>query len=189
MLLTHGNLFTPLDLKFRVFAKVPPLVPQRAPVLAAIDNFDGGDMNDNQRLRDLALEESPLPRIVVDANNTLALTSTKARVLFSLSPKDIGRPLQDLEISYRPTDLRSLIEQAFAERRAVTRRASSAAFRAAKASLRCRGDAALRRWPAPARRGGQLLDVTRATRLQEELGRSHEEIRPRTRSFSPPTRS
>ena len=133
-------------------------------------------MNDNQRLRDLALEESPLPRIVVDANNTLALTSTKARVLFSLSPKDIGRPLQDLEISYRPTDLRSLIEQAFAERRAVTQTSVERRFPSGESRvLRCRGDAALRRGQRPLGAAVSFLDVTRATRLQEELGRSHEE--------------
>ena len=55
----------------------------------------------------------------VDSNDVLAFANARARVLFSIHPKDIGRPLQDLEISYRPVELRSLIEQAYAERRAV----------------------------------------------------------------------
>jgi two-component system, chemotaxis family, CheB/CheR fusion protein len=178
MLLTHGNLFTPLDLKCRIFAKVPPLVPRRTPVLEALDNYNGGPMDGNHRLRDLALEESPVPRIIVDTNNVVAHASARARVLFSLSPKDIGRPLRDLEISYRPTDLRSLIEQAFAERRAVTQTSVERRFPGGESQY---FDVVV----APLYdQGGQnplgvaisFLDVTRSTRLQEELTRSHEEI-------------
>ncbi len=36
-----------------------------------------------------------------------------------MSTRDLGRPLQDLELSYRPFDLRSSIDRAYAERRAV----------------------------------------------------------------------
>jgi two-component system, chemotaxis family, CheB/CheR fusion protein len=177
MLLTHGNLFTPLDLKCRLFAKVPPLVPRPAPVLAAIENFNGGDMNGSQRLRKLALEESPVPCIVVDGNNALAATSAKARVLFSLSPKDIGRPLQDLDISYRPTDLRSLIEQAYAERRTITQTSVERRFPGGESQyldvvVAPLYDDAQR----PLGAAISFLDVTRNTRLQEELRHSHEEI-------------
>ncbi len=176
MLLTHGNLFTPLDLKCRVFAKVPPLVPRRA-AFPVMDNLNGDDMNGNQRLRELALEESPVPRIVVDTSNTLAVASARARMLFSLSAKDLGRPLQDLEISYRPTDLRTLIEQAFAERRMVTQTSVERRFPSGESQY---FDVQV----APLYDEGQrpigasisFLDVTRNTRLQEELRRSHEEI-------------
>jgi two-component system CheB/CheR fusion protein len=135
-------------------------------------------MDGNHRLRDLALEESPVPRIIVDANNVVAHASARARVLFSLSPKDVGRPLRDLEISYRPTDLRSLIEQAFAERRAVTQTSVERRFPGGEIQY---FDVVV----APLYdQGGQkplgvaisFLDVTRSTRLQEELTRSHEEI-------------
>jgi two-component system, chemotaxis family, CheB/CheR fusion protein len=44
----------------------------------------------------------------------------QARTLFALSPKDLARPFQDLELSYRPLELRSLIEQAYSERRPVS---------------------------------------------------------------------
>jgi two-component system CheB/CheR fusion protein len=177
MLLTHSSLFSPLDLKFRVFAKVPPLVPRRVPVLAAVDNLNGGDMNGNPRLRELALEESPVPRIVIDANNTLVLASARARVLFSLNPKDIGRPLQDLEVSYRPIDLHTFIEQAFAERRAVTQTSVERRFPSGEPQY-------LDIVVAPLYDDGQkplgaaisFVDVTRNVRLQEELRRSHEEI-------------
>src|SRR5262249_32070195 len=39
-----------------------------------------------------------------------------------LTPQDIGRPLQDLELSYRPLELRSRIETVVAERRPVIER-------------------------------------------------------------------
>jgi two-component system CheB/CheR fusion protein len=44
----------------------------------------------------------------------------RARLLFGIRPADLGRPLRDLQVSYRPIELRSLIEKAEAERRPVT---------------------------------------------------------------------
>ena len=41
----------------------------------------------------------------------------KARTLFGIDPNDLGRPFQDLQISYRPADLRSSIDRAYQDRR------------------------------------------------------------------------
>jgi two-component system CheB/CheR fusion protein len=41
-------------------------------------------------------------------------------MFFSLTPGDLGRPIQDLEVSFRPVELRSRIEQAYNERHAIT---------------------------------------------------------------------
>jgi hypothetical protein len=49
-----------------------------------------------------ALEASSEAQIVVDAGGQLAIANAKARHLFNLGPDDIGRPFQDLELSYRP---------------------------------------------------------------------------------------
>ncbi len=135
-------------------------------------------MNGNPRLRELALEESPIPRIVIDANSALALASARARVLFSLSPKDIGRPLQDLEISYRPAELRSLVEQAYAERRTVTQTSVERRFASGESQyfdvvVAPLFDSANGK---PIGAAVSFLDVTRNVRLQDELRRSHEEI-------------
>jgi two-component system CheB/CheR fusion protein len=73
-----------------------------------------------ERLNELALDASTVAKIVIDVNGNLVHIDQKARLLFSLNPKDIGRPLQDLEVSYRPVELRSLMEQAYSERRAIT---------------------------------------------------------------------
>jgi two-component system CheB/CheR fusion protein len=176
MLLTHNQLFIPLDLKQRVFAKVPS-APRRALALSPGDNGNGGEMSGNPRLRDQALEDSPLARIVIDANGVLAIANARARVLFSISPKDIGRPLKDLEISYRPVELRALIEQAHAERRTVTQTGVERRFAEGEMQY-------LDVIVAPLFEDGQkplgaavsFLDITRSTRLQEELRRSQEEV-------------
>jgi two-component system, chemotaxis family, CheB/CheR fusion protein len=40
------------------------------------------------------------------------MANAHARALFALAPTDVGRPLKDLELSYRPADLRSNLELA-----------------------------------------------------------------------------
>ncbi|HJT62522.1 MAG TPA: CheR family methyltransferase [Burkholderiales bacterium] len=174
MLLTHNALFTPLDLKFRVFAKVPPAYRRAAP-LPEVDN--ASDMSENPRLRDQALEESPVARIAVDANGLLAIANARARVLFSINAKDLGRPLKDLEISYRPAELRALIEQAHAERRTVT--LTSVERRFADGEMQFLDVVVTPLFAdghKPLGAAISFIDVTRATRLQEELRRSHEEV-------------
>ena len=44
------------------------------------------------------------------------LANARARTLFKLSVDDLARPFQDLELSYRPLELRSKIQQAYLER-------------------------------------------------------------------------
>ena len=41
--------------------------------------------------------------------------------MFGIDQRDLGRPLQDLELSYRPVDLRSLIDQAYKSNQTVIR--------------------------------------------------------------------
>jgi two-component system, chemotaxis family, CheB/CheR fusion protein len=122
LLLTHSNLFTPLDLKCRIFSKVPHVnMRDRLLAMAQIGNHEMNNTHvRKERLHELALESSTVAKIVVDVNGNVAHIDQKARLLFSLNPKDIGRLLQDLEVSYRPVDLRSMIEQAYSERRTIT---------------------------------------------------------------------
>jgi two-component system CheB/CheR fusion protein len=70
-------------------------------------------------VRNVTFESSPLAQIVVDVDGTLAMVSERARALFGVSQRDVGRPFQDLEISYRPVDLRSLIDRCHNEKRIV----------------------------------------------------------------------
>ncbi len=107
----------------------------------------------------------------------LAIANARARVLFSINAKDVGRPLKDLEISYRPSELRALIEQAHAERRTVTLTGVERRFPDGEVQF-------LDVVVAPLLDDGQkplgaavsFIDVTRAMRLQDEVRRSQEEV-------------
>jgi len=124
MLFSHGNMFTPVEPRRRVFAKVAKGgVRERLLLLAQGGREDALQNPAGQvRLRDVALDVDPVPQIVVDAAGTLALASDTARRLFGIGSKDLGRPLQDLELSYKPIELRSLIDRALATRAAVESR-------------------------------------------------------------------
>jgi two-component system CheB/CheR fusion protein len=57
--------------------------------------------------------------VVLHHSGTVAMVNAAARRLFGLTGRDVGRPFQDLEISYRPMELRSAIEQAQKEQRSL----------------------------------------------------------------------
>ncbi|HYL80998.1 MAG TPA: CheR family methyltransferase, partial [Candidatus Acidoferrum sp.] len=122
MLLTHPNIFTPIDLKHRVFAKTAKIqLRDRMLVLAHAGDVEAADHPvRHERLSELVFDSGSAAQVVVDDEGRLALANGRARALFGLVPKDLGRPLQDLELSYRPADLRTLIDRAYAERRTVT---------------------------------------------------------------------
>jgi two-component system CheB/CheR fusion protein len=122
MLFTHTNSFTSIHLRYRVFAKVPKPNPRdRSIVMAQPDPESAENHLSNQmRLREAALDSSPLANIIVDLNGMLTFCNKRARVLFNLTTRDLGCPLQDLELSYRPFELRSCIEKAYDERRTIS---------------------------------------------------------------------
>ena len=120
MLLAHSNVFTSMDLKRRVFRKVPgATLRERLLVLTDAGAHPAGDDPGprEDRIRGAALDSSPEAQIVVDAGGYLMLANQRARTLFKLSVDDLARPFQDLEISYRPLELRSKIQQVYVERR------------------------------------------------------------------------
>ena len=120
-LFTHTGLFTAVDLKRRIFSRVPRFGfrERGTPLLSASAEADRTPPAPSLRLCEAAVESSPLAQFVIGAEGTLALMNEQARMLFGVGLPELGRPLQDLEISYRPLELRSLIEQASAERRPV----------------------------------------------------------------------
>ncbi|HJQ70509.1 MAG TPA: CheR family methyltransferase [Blastocatellia bacterium] len=124
MLLTHTNIFTPLDLRRRIFTKVPRLnLRDRLLILAQNNNeIEVSHLANHVRIREAAFETSPASQLVIDQNGLLVLVNQQARAQFGISAKDTGRPFKDLEISYRPVELRSRLEQAYAERRLVSLR-------------------------------------------------------------------
>jgi two-component system CheB/CheR fusion protein len=116
-LAARSPLFTPVDLKRRVFARVgrqriAVLPPERAAPLRPEEELESG-------VRALAMDAAPVAQIVVDGAGSLALANAHARLLFGIKSTDVGRPIQDLEVSYRPLELRSRMQQAYAERHPV----------------------------------------------------------------------
>jgi two-component system CheB/CheR fusion protein len=113
------NFFVPYNLKRRVFMKdgaadpgfrVPRLPPELVAREAPAD------------LGQAAFEHAPTAQVVVDEQNRVAGINQAARALFSLRHRDVGRALQDLELSYRPLELRSLIDEVRNEHQSVVRR-------------------------------------------------------------------
>jgi len=179
MLLNFTGIFEALDIKRRVFRKVRGAVLPREQVLgypAAREERQIG-MAMSTRLREIAFDQDPISQLVVDARGTLVLANTRARDLFNLTARDIGRPLQDLELSYRPVELRSCIDDAHQRRQSVQLREVA--------------------WPTGSRDGRffnvqvtpifdgadlslgtkiLFVDVTRQHELQEELQRSRQDL-------------
>jgi two-component system CheB/CheR fusion protein len=179
LLLSHSHLFTPLDLKHRVFAKLAS-VNMRDRLVAA-DQIGNHEINPIVGpltiLQEAALDASPIARILVDANGNLVHADQKARLLFTLNPKDVGRPLQDLEISYRPVELRSLIEEAHTERRTVTLTSMERHFPTGEIQyLDVVVTPLYDRAHVSLGVGISFSDVTVIHKLKEDLQRSREEI-------------
>jgi two-component system CheB/CheR fusion protein len=108
MLLNHTAIFEPLDLKRRFFRKAGR-TPQEQLVSATtpLTPTRPGEDADIHALRAAAFSTSPVAQIVVDAQDRLALMNHQAGNLLSLTERDLGRPFQDLEVSFRPAELRS----------------------------------------------------------------------------------
>ncbi|MFP4009679.1 MAG: CheR family methyltransferase [Spirulinaceae cyanobacterium] len=121
MLLGHTRLFTPLSLQHRIFKKVMPL-NLRNRVLGLSSTHDS-QMSDrislNEQLQAAAFDTSPVAQIIIDAQGRLVLANRQAQTTFNLHSRQIGTLFQDLELSYRPTELRSLIDQAYRDRRTI----------------------------------------------------------------------
>ncbi|MBD1999003.1 PAS domain S-box protein [Leptolyngbya sp. FACHB-541] len=121
MLLSHANLFTPTNLQHRIFSKVPRinLRDRFLSFSQANDDRVSTDLSSYVRLREVAFDKSLIPQMVVDVNGNLIFANSSLRVMFGLVQQDLGRPLQDLEISYRPLELRSQIEQVYANHQTI----------------------------------------------------------------------
>ncbi|GAA2534214.1 CheR family methyltransferase [Winogradskya humida] len=119
MLLSHGSLFHPIDLKRRIFRKVPRAMPISGAVFAEAPTSDGSTVHGLDELRNEAFSASPSAQLGLTFDGLVALTNRGLEKMFGVSSRDIGRPFRDLEISYRPVELRRYIEQAQIDRRTL----------------------------------------------------------------------
>jgi two-component system CheB/CheR fusion protein len=180
-LLAHTALFSATDLKRRVFAKVPR-VQTRDRLADAASRFaaEGPALErgpDELRMRDVVFDVSPVAQVVVDAQGTLAMANERARALFGLGRRDIGRPIQDLELSYRPVELRSLIQRVYADGRPltvqnITHGGVGAGPRSLSLVVSLVSDGAA----TPLGVSVAFTDVTENRRLQAQLEQAHQEL-------------
>jgi two-component system CheB/CheR fusion protein len=170
MLLSHTDLFTPVDLKRRLFRKVAPANPTNVVVLAEVPGPpQRSELVGLDRLRSEAFTASPVAQVVVTVDGLVAMSNRQAETMFGVSAKDVGRPFRDLDLSYRPVELRRHIEQTQVERRMTrvpdveyTRSLGETLCLEVQINPLVDGDALL---------GVALifLDVTASQRLHEEL--------------------
>ncbi|HEY1951586.1 MAG TPA: CheR family methyltransferase [Gemmatimonadaceae bacterium] len=119
-LTTHSSIFSPFDIQRRMFTKVPSKRKQlRGPELTSEQDATSPERDQLALLSNIAFDKSAVSQFVVDRAGNLALANDNAKMLFRLNAADIGRPIQDLELSYRPVELRSLLDQVHREERAV----------------------------------------------------------------------
>ena len=109
MLLNHADTFAPVDLKRRFFRKTTRARSEdqvvNVPTTAPPRRYEADD--DLQALRTQAFLAGPVAQLVVDTQDRLALGNHRAESMLALSDRDLGRPFQDLEVSFRPAELRS----------------------------------------------------------------------------------
>jgi two-component system CheB/CheR fusion protein len=116
MLLNHTDDFQPVDLRKRLFRKASP---------AALTDFRPADSRSEaagrepawKQLDGAALSSGPVVQLAVDLTDKLKVANAAAESLFNLRPRDLGRPFSELEVSYRPAELKSRIEQVKTELR------------------------------------------------------------------------
>jgi two-component system CheB/CheR fusion protein len=178
LLLTHAHLFRPTAAKHRIFTKVahpgmddPALFinPQRDEQI--IEGWEN-----HVHIRRVTFDAAPVAMIVMDRQGEIIQINARARELFNLLLEDVGRPLRDLEVSYRPVELRSLIEEAY-DTGQPTRVRDAQHFR--PQAPRRHLDVVV----TPLYENGSalgvsitFLDVTRYHELNEEMQRTKEEL-------------
>jgi two-component system, chemotaxis family, CheB/CheR fusion protein len=118
MLLSHTALFTPIHLPHRIFRRTARSNDRNPLELFPQTSIPTSNNSESSlRLQELGFDAVPLAQLIVDFSGRLVLANAPAREMFGLTVADLGRPLQDLEISFRPLELRSRIEQVYYERR------------------------------------------------------------------------
>jgi two-component system CheB/CheR fusion protein len=74
-----------------------------------------GQQENPFRLNALAYEAGAIAQVIVDASGRVALANGRARAMFNLTAQDLGRPVKDLELSYRPVELQSVFEKVYSD--------------------------------------------------------------------------
>jgi two-component system, chemotaxis family, CheB/CheR fusion protein len=181
MLLSDGDRFEVVSMRQRIFRRRPgPAVPRYQSLPIRLDTMSSPEMREvgrKRQLRDLALEAAPFAAIGIDADGNVILINAHMRNMFGLTSRDIGRPFHDLEVSYRPVELRSLIERAYSEHRVV--RVGAVERPMSPGDTQYLDIHIQPLWASDGLNAGVMLmfvDASVTTRLQMEVRRNREEL-------------
>jgi two-component system, chemotaxis family, CheB/CheR fusion protein len=181
MLFTHTNLFRPVDLRRRLFTKIGRATMRDRLLLMAQNDDENSTPAEHPskhvRFREAAFDASVVAQIVVDQNGFLTLANERARSLLNLTTRDFGRPLLDLELSYRVPELKLRVQETFADSRPTV----------VKEANWTTGSGDIRTYevqvaPLLDGNGGMIgvsitfTDVSQHKKLQEEVERSNQEL-------------
>jgi two-component system, chemotaxis family, CheB/CheR fusion protein len=174
-LLSRAATFAALDIKRRIFVKQDR--HSQGERLVESSREENGSRSPASRLRDAAADVGPVAQLLVDRDGIVVQANQQLRSLFGLTARDVGRPIQDLALSYRPFELRSSLEQAYTDHRPVIQTDGS--------WLAPGGHQAyldLQIVPVPDSSGScvgaviTFADVTHQRRLRDELHRTTQEL-------------
>jgi two-component system CheB/CheR fusion protein len=181
MLLSDGNRFEVASMRQRIFRRRPGTAAPRFQSVPIMLDVAGGpevrEVSKKRRLQDLALETAPFAIAGLDAEGIVILLNNQMRAMFGMTARDLGRPFHDLEISYRPVELRSLIERAYAEHRVV--RVNAVERPMGPAEVQYLDIHIQPLWGSDGLSAGALvmfIDTSVTTRLQLEVKRSREDL-------------
>jgi two-component system CheB/CheR fusion protein len=178
MLLTRSALFRPIELKHRVFAKVP--AGERTAFSDAREALRAGQAVAAEAaapLIDQFFQQSPDAALIVNNNGTIVLINERARSLFGLLKKDIGRQVKELELGYRPVELqRHIVRCALEKTQIASEKVVRTLTDGSKQCLRAQ------LWPLMQEKGVvhgigiRFEDLTPAEKLLEDLQRNGVEL-------------
>jgi two-component system, chemotaxis family, CheB/CheR fusion protein len=183
MLLSDSARFDVVTMRQRIFRRRPGAAAaryQQRPTRP--DSVSGAGVGVSRRdanlqQRELALETAPYAMLGIDAQGTVMLINRQLRTMFAMTEEDLGRPFRDLELSYRPVELRSLIEQAYAEHEQV--HVDAVARLADDGEIQYLDILVQPLWDSDGAGSGVMVlfaDTSVATRLELELKRNRAEL-------------
>ena len=177
VMLTRTDRFLPVDLKRRIFRADGAAERYHGLRRMAMRPPEGEAHADStQSLEDRAFQTGELPQVLLDPGGMVTYVNERARALFALTDDDVGKPIQDLEISYRPIELRSLIDQATSDGRPVAAQRVEWVRGQESAFIDVHVVPLLSDAGALLGTGITFLDVTGFHELEEQLRRSQREV-------------
>jgi two-component system, chemotaxis family, CheB/CheR fusion protein len=123
MMVSHRDLFTAIDVRRRLFRKLPrsESVASRVAGVATgrVQPQEARDGADRQ-VRDAALELGPQPQVIVLRSGEMSFANLAARALFRISADDLGRPFGEVELAHAPAELVETVDEVLRKHRRLT---------------------------------------------------------------------